>query len=208
MRPKTTERGRRWRILGSEIITDSRMGRREALADNSAFPCPREILAAQVVLSVWYVSFDGRVHEGRLVVHGSVATAVQRIFKSLLRAKFPIQSVIPVADPRFAWDDAKSMAANNSSGFNYRYKDGTAELSWHAYGLAIDLNPVQNPYIRGKIVQPAGAVYDRAVPGTLTPDSLPVRLFKQHGFKWGGDWRGKKDYQHFEWPHPAPRQPR
>ncbi len=210
MRPKTTERGRRWRILGSEIITDSRMGRREALADNPAFPCPREILAAQVVLSVWYVSFDGRVHEGRLVVHGAIASDIQQIFKSLLRAKFPIQSVIPVADPRFAWDDHASMAANNSSGFNYRPKEGKPDdLSMHAYGLAVDINPVQNPYICGKIVQPPGAVYDRAVPGTLTPDSLPVKLFKGRGFRWGGgDWPGKKDYQHFDRPDLAPKQPR
>lgn len=193
--------------FAAQAIVDSAMTWDEAVRSNPAFSCPWDITSAQCLVTVQYVSFDGRVHEGQIVVHRDIAMRIQVVFKALLAARFPIQSVIPVADPRFAWDDHVSMAANNSSGFNYRYKDGTTELSWHAFGLAIDINPVQNPYIRGTLVQPSGAVYDPSLPGTLTPDCLAVQLFTEADAIWGGDWTDKKDYQHFEWPHLAPRQP-
>jgi hypothetical protein len=90
------------------------------------------------------------------------------------------------------------MLANNTSAFNYRKVTGGKYLSRHAYGFAIDINPVQNPYIKGRIVLPPNAVYDTSKPGTLACDSLVVTTFIRLGWTWGGNWKSLKDYQHFE----------
>lgn len=103
-------------------------------------------------------------------------------------------------------DDEASMAANNSSAFNFRYVSGTTRLSKHAKGLAVDVNPRYNPYVRrrnGKTkVGPAGSekYADRTqkFDYKIEKDDLCCRLFKQYGFRWGGDWKNSKDYQHFE----------
>jgi hypothetical protein len=143
------------------------MNREEALAQNPAFPCPREILDRQVFVEVDFYDFDG-----------------------------------DVADLQFEWDDDRSMAANNTSGFNYRPMtgDGTSatRLSPHALGRAIDINPLLNPYIKGEMIKPDGAVYDPSRPGTITADSFIVKFLKKRGWTWGGDWTSLKDYQHFE----------
>ena len=94
--------------------------------------------------------------------------------------------------------DDQSMLADNTSAFNYRTATGSKHLSMHAYGFAIDINPAQNPYIKGNIVLPPGAVYDTAKPGTLGANSPIVKTFKRLGWTWGGDWKSLKDYQHFE----------
>lgn len=180
------------------MIIDSNLTAEEAVWDNPSLPCPIAIKKSLVCISVAYWSFDGEEHEGQLVVHKDIADDVEEIFENLKREHFSIQTVIPIADVRFAWDDERSMGANNTSAFNYRTISGTERLSWHAYGRAIDINPLQNPYIRDEIVSPQGAVYDHKCMGTITADSLVVRLFKEHGFLWGGDWHDRKDYQHFE----------
>jgi hypothetical protein len=158
----------------------------------------RRIVSEQRVLVLPYRDFGGIEHLGQLVVHQELADAVTGIFESLFAAGFPIGSMAPVA--AFAWDDHRSMAANNCVGFHFRNKTGKQELSWHAYGRAIDINPLQNPYEKGDLVLPPGARYAPGHPGACTPDSLPARLFKARGFDWGGEWVSLSDYMHFELP--------
>ena len=167
------------------------MSLEEALA---GVDIPEKIKKTLVLIDVLYISFDGLIHKGQLVVHESIAGEIKEIFSKLLDREFPIKQAIPAA--AYNWDDDASMAANNTSAFNYRLVHGTEELSNHSYGLAIDINPAQNPYVRrGGQVMPPGSSYDVSKPGTLTPEI--VSLFKTHGWEWGGDWE-RKDWQHFQ----------
>lgn len=164
---------------------------------------PIEIKERQEIVEVLYYSFDGKVHKGQIVIEKRLVEDIKEVFRVALNAKFPIYSVIPISHHRFyndgKWnEDNQSMMANNTSGFNYRRVTGGKGLSKHAYGFAIDINPLQNPYIKGDLVLPAGAVYDIYAPGTLTSDSVIVKTFKRLGWTWGGDWKSLKDYQHFE----------
>ena len=149
-----------------------------------------------------YYDFEGRVHEdGELIVNRALAQEVTEIFYKLYQAKYPFTSIRLVDEYGEAADDNLSMAANNTSAFNYRYVTGTDTLSLHSYGYAIDINPRLNPYIAGGRVAPEnGADYaDRSLnlPGMIDTDDLCYRLFSENGWRWGGNWEGDKDYQHF-----------
>ena len=151
-----------------------------------------------VRLSYW--GFDGRAHEGTLVAHRRVASDVVAVFRRLYEARFAIRRMQPVSAYRGS-DDA-SMAADNTSAFNCRRAVGSATGSWssHAYGLAIDVKPVENPYVLGsRVLPPAGRRFldrDRARPGVATPRSVVVKAFASRGWAWGGRW-STPDYQHF-----------
>ena len=154
-------------------------------------------------MDVLYYSFDGKIHKGQVVIDERLAGDIQEVFRVAFETKFPIASVIPISHNHFfkneKWnEDDQSMLSDNTSAFNYRTVTGGKSLSQHAYGLAIDINPVQNPYIKGNIVLPPKAVYDTLKPGTLTPDSPVVKTFIRLGWSWGGSWKSLKDYQHFE----------
>ena len=148
-------------------------------------------------LSYW--GFDGRAHVGSLVVNRRVARDVVMVFRRLYAARFPIRRMVPVSAYRGS-DDA-SMAADNTSSFNCRFVSGTSRWSMHAYGLAIDVNPVENPYVSGHRVRPpAGRRYlDRARsgPGMAVAGGVLVDAFTRVGWRWGGFWAGTPDYQHF-----------
>jgi peptidoglycan LD-endopeptidase CwlK len=148
------------------------------------------------LLNIDYFSFDGQLHRGQIIVNAALADEVQEIFAEILSARFPIETVIPVC--AFAWNDDLSMAANNSSGFNPRRVAGTRRKSLHAAGRAIDINPVQNPWEHDGLIEPPGAVYNPAAPGTLTEDSAPVVAFLSRGWEWGGHWATMKDWHHFQ----------
>jgi muramoyltetrapeptide carboxypeptidase len=193
-------------------IIDSNMTEKEAF-DGLDRATPRKIRDQQTIVDVLYHGFDGKAHKGQLVVDRDVAKDIREIFDVILKSRFPVGSVIPMSHPKYRkdgrWDDGLSMAANNTSVFNYRpVQDGTA-LSMHAYGRAIDINPLQNPYIKRGKVLPVGARYDVKAPGTLTPDHPVVKAFLKRGWRWGGNWKTLKDYQHFEkpraWARAAPR---
>ena len=182
-----------------EPIIDSDISLSEALRKES----PPEFKKRQKIIDVLYYSFDGKIHKGQLVIDERLIGDIQEVFRVALENRFPITSVIPISSDRFfkngKWnDDDQSMLSNNTSAFNYRKATGGKTLSKHAYGFAIDINPVQNPYIKGKIVLPPNAVYNTAKPGTLTYDSPVVRTFIRLGWTWGGNWKSLKDYQHFE----------
>ena len=152
------------------------------------------------LLTVTYWGFDGKVHGGNLVIHQAHADAVVGVFGALFAARFPIQRIQLVDD--FGADDAASMAANNTSAFNCRNIDGRPGVwSEHSYGWAIDINPVQNPWVRGiQVDPPAGAPYadrTRRAPGMIHPDDAVVGAFRFIGWTWGGTFRTAKDYQHF-----------
>jgi peptidoglycan LD-endopeptidase CwlK len=189
----------------ADPIVDSAMTEKEAF-DGLPPGCPAEIRRRQRLLDVTYYSFDGKVHRGQLVVDQDLAADVQHVFEVARKTRFPIGQAVPVSHPRFrrngVWDDHLSMAANNTSGFNYRAKEGAAQWSCHASGRAIDVNPRQNPYIKGKTVLPPGAKLDPQAAGTLTENHPIVRAFLERGWQWGGHWKTLKDYQHFEKPLP------
>jgi hypothetical protein len=152
-------------------------------------------------IKVRYYDFDGNVNEGELITDARLAGEVALIFHQLYEAKYPFTSIRLVDDYGEPGDDNLSMAANNTSAFNYRYVTGTKKLSLHSYGDAIDINPMMNPYIADtRIAPPNGAQYaDRTkhLPGMIDHDDLCYKLFTAHGWRWGGDSSGDKDYQHF-----------
>ncbi len=149
-------------------------------------------------LTLTYRGFDGADHTGELVVAAAVAEDVVAIFRQLYAQSYPIASMRLVDD--FGGDDDASMAANNTSAFNCRPVTGGGGFSEHSYGTAIDVNPVQNPYVDGStVLPPAGrAALDRPdAPGVIHDGDPVVLAFAAHGFAWGGDWRSPIDYQHF-----------
>ena len=151
-------------------------------------------------LKLLYYDFGGRVRRGEMVCNKAIADDLLYIFKELYKAKYPIASIQLIDD--FDGDDQRSMEANNTSCFNYRTKTSGTSLSAHARGMAVDVNPLQNPYVKGEIVEPEAAreYADRTVdfPHKITDDDLCCKLFRSRGFQWGGAWNSVKDYQHFE----------
>ena len=152
------------------------------------------------LLEVDHWGFDRQVRRGEMVVHVDHAGAVVEVFRELFEARFPIERMQLIDD--FDGSDDASMAANNSSGFNCRTVTAGAAWSQHASGLAIDINPVQNPYVGadGEVHPPAGRSHtDRSqhVDGMIHPDGPVVRAFERAGWSWGGEWTSLKDYHHF-----------
>jgi peptidoglycan LD-endopeptidase CwlK len=185
----------------SKLIIDSNLSEAEAKKQNPISPCPTGILAQQTVLTVQYLAFDGNIHQGQVVVHKDLAADIAKLFQLMLDIQFPLSKVVPAAHPDFDFDDNRLMAANVTSAFNYRLIAGSDQLSFHARGHAIDINPLLNPYIKANIVLPASATYNPARPGTLSTNHTIVEFMtKKLGWTWGGDWISLKDYQHFENP--------
>jgi hypothetical protein len=152
-------------------------------------------------MRISYWGFDGARHVGSIVVNRSVTGDVRVIFRALYRARFPIRHMEPVAG--YGGSDNRSMAADNTSGFNCRYAVAPGPKRWsvHAYGEAIDVNTIENPYLEGGQVLPAaGAAYRNRSdvrPGMAEPDGVLVRAFAQAGWLWGGRWTASPDWQHF-----------
>jgi hypothetical protein len=150
-------------------------------------------------LDVSYWGFDGRRRIGSMVVRSSAARDLLSVFRKLYAARFPMRRLRPVE--AYKGSDDASMAADNTSGFNCRFVSGTSAWSQHAFGLAIDINPVENPYVHGGLVEPpAGRRYldrSRRRPGMVVSGDVVVRAFASIGWRWGGYWRSAKDYQHF-----------
>jgi hypothetical protein len=160
--------------------------------------CPTPLRDLRLV-RVTYLGFDARPHHGRLAVHRRWADEILGVFRRLYRSGFPIRRVRLV--DRFGADDRASMAHDNTSAFNCRYVAGTSTWSQHAYGRAVDINPVENPYVDGTHVSPRrGRGYlDRTDvrPGMIVRGDVVVRAFRRIGWGWGGRWSSAKDYQHF-----------
>lgn len=155
-------------------------------------------------LKIIHKDLEGQTKVGELICNASIADELREVFKNLYLANYPIESVRLIDD--FDADDEKSMRANNTSCFCYREIAGSNKLSKHALGLAIDINPLYNPYVKNKkgrvIIQPANArqYADRYknFPYKISAEDACYKAFVNAGFEWGGNWKSLKDYQHFE----------
>ncbi len=149
-------------------------------------------------VSLPYVGFGGRARRGALVVNASAARDVVAAFRQLYRARFPIRRMKPIQ--AYGGGDFRSIEADNTSAFNCRPATGSSRWSNHAYGLAIDLNPLENPYVSG-----GRTSHRRSVPyldrspyrkGMIVEGGVVTRAFDARGWGWGGRWSGTIDYQH------------
>lgn len=153
---------------------------------------------------VLHYNLQGEIQHGELVCNKAIAGDLLEIFRALYDAHYPIERMVLIDD--YDANDDRSMRANNSSAFNFRFVSGTSTLSKHSRGMAVDINPLYNPYVRIRNGQtmvdpPEAAPYaDRSkkFPCKIDHNDLACKLFKEHGFIWGGDWKSLKDYQHFE----------
>lgn len=156
-------------------------------------------------LSVLYYDFSGNVQTGELICNKGIAEDLAAIFHELYLNEYQIEKIKLIDE--YQGNDEESMKDNNTSCFNYRVVPNSDRLSKHALGCAIDINPFYNPYITndktgGTIISPTGsdAYADRSASfeHKIDEEDLCYKLFKEHGFEWGGDWKNVKDYQHFQ----------
>lgn len=173
---------------------------RERMTGNSWHEgCPVDIDDLRLIRTTYW-DFKRHRSTGSIVVNENEANEIVRVFRSLYRQKFPIRRMQLI--DRYGADDHASMNADNTSGFNCRFVNGTSRWSEHAYGRAIDINPIENPYVTssGFVSPPAGEPYadrSRHEKGMVHRGDNAYRAFGQEGWKWGGNWSGTKDYQHF-----------
>jgi hypothetical protein len=191
-----SERGEAFRGSVARLDVDTR-GRMSGVSWRPGCPVG---LADLRLLKVRHWGFDGEVHRGRLVVHRDSARALLAVMRHLFELRFPIRQMRLV--DAYGASDRRSMAADNTSAFNCRFVAGSPGVwSEHAYGRAIDVNPVENPYVAGGYVSPpAGAAFadrSRHRRGMIHRRGPVVRAFAAAEWKWGGNWSGVKDYQHF-----------
>lgn len=186
----------------SSVIVDSNLTRRQAVCENQPPDVSPDAQERLELVDVRYYGFDGKEHQGQVVINKGLAGDIRKVFAVILESRFPVASVLPVAHPEIQKKGLYGLSpnTNNTSAYVWRPVTGGRKPSMHSFGLAIDINPRQNPYIRGERVLPPGSRYDPTAPGTLTPDSPVVRAFKAMGWTWGGDWAalGLLDYMHFE----------
>jgi D-alanyl-D-alanine carboxypeptidase len=152
------------------------------------------------LLTVSHWGFDGRRRTGRVVVHETAAAPLRSVFRRLYFARFPIRRMVPIE--AYGGSDFRSIEADNTSAFNCRRATGSSSWSEHAYGLAIDVNPIENPYVEGgRVYHDASRSYVSRSParkGMAVDGGALVRAFDSIGWGWGGRWAGSvQDYQHF-----------
>ncbi|MDD5548692.1 MAG: M15 family metallopeptidase, partial [Sulfurovaceae bacterium] len=167
--------------------------------------CPVEIEDLRIV-NVKYYNFENKIKNGDLIVHKDASSDVVKIFDDLFAIKYPIRQIVPIHN--FNSNDFASIEADNTSAFNCRKATGENSWSKHAYGKAIDINPIENPFIfkdghtahdkslkfKNRIHKNLQDPQDIAL---LLPNDEAVKIFAKHGWGWGGSWSGTKDYQHF-----------
>ena len=156
-------------------------------------------------LRILHWGFDGETYIGEIIVNKAISDDILEIMYKLYQNDYLIERMLLIDE--YNADDEASMQDNNSSGFNYRVVSGTSTLSRHSMGMGVDINPFYNPYVVKKSngtvsISPKGseayADRDADLPYMMDKDDLCVKLFKEKGFTWGGDWNSVKDYQHFE----------
>ncbi len=156
-------------------------------------------------LRIGYLDFNGQSKEGELIVHKDVSVEVTKIFEALYEMDYPIKKMRLVSD--YKANDWQSIEADNTSAFNCRNATGSKKWSKHSYGKAIDINPIENPYISrsGRISHKESLQYKKRIhkkstsadKAVLLKNDKATKIFKKYGWKWGGDWSKVKDYQHF-----------
>jgi hypothetical protein len=186
----------------SRIDTDIKIRMIKGNSWRRGCPVPLEDLR---YLTLMHWDFRGEQKQGEIVVHKDVASNVVSIFRGLYGMKYPIRQMRLVSD--FGGSDWRSIEADNTSAFNCRKATGSKRWSKHSYGRAIDINPIENPYISrtGRISHKESLAYRKRVHQKSTyadkvillKNDKAVKIFKKYGWKWGGDFRNIKDYQHF-----------
>lgn len=182
-----------------EMIPDTLFQRMQGKSYKLGCPVKRSDLR---LVKVKHFNYEGQEKSGRIVCHKEIATDLVLIFQELYLARYPIERIEPIDD--YNGSDVRSMEANNSSAFNYRRVAGSKRLSAHSFGRAVDINPRYNPFVgrNGQTVSPPSSrkytARNKKFRYKIQANDLCVRLFKKYGFRWGGDWRTVKDYQHFE----------
>jgi hypothetical protein len=156
-------------------------------------------------IRVKHINFKGLEGKGEIIVHKDVSGEVVKIFEELYKIGYPIRQMRLVSD--FKGSDWQSIEADNTSAFNCRKATGSKNWSKHSYGKAIDINSIENPYISrsGRISHKESLKYRKRVhknstysdKAVLLKNGKATKIFKKYGWKWGGDWLGVKDYQHF-----------
>ncbi|MBR2214724.1 MAG: M15 family metallopeptidase [Selenomonadaceae bacterium] len=182
-------------------ITDEIFARIDGLSYKADCPLPLEDLR---YLRFLHRDIHGSVLVGEMICHVCIVHDLIDIFKRLYQAGYPVEKIRLIDE--YGADDEISMRDNNSSCFNFRFISHTRRISKHGLGLAVDVNPLYNPYVKTvagrQVSEPAtAAAYcerQRDFPYKLQKGDLCYRLFTEHGFLWGGDWTDRKDYQHFE----------
>ena len=178
--------------FAQDTIIDSDYSFTEAIAGSSA---PKYIIDKLKLITVHYVSTDGRIHRGQILANSDITDDLSEMFDFMLLHDFVVEKAIPIV--RYNWDDSLSMDDNNSYSFCYR----NASYSKHAVGMAIDINPRFNP-VRWKIGnrpnEPEGAVMDTTVNGTFFSGHPVVEEFRKRGFRWGHSFSKYYDDHHFE----------
>ncbi|MCL1987810.1 MAG: M15 family metallopeptidase, partial [Firmicutes bacterium] len=150
-------------------------------------------------LTVTHIDFNGETQIGNMIVAEHLADEVLEIFREIYESEFPIHQIRLI--DYYNADDLFSMENNNSSAFNFRYIAETTTLSNHAFGVAIDINPVQNPSVATVVWPPAGTAFvnrNNVRPGMIISGDAVHTAFTSRGWTWGGDWDSVRDYQHFE----------
>jgi hypothetical protein len=147
-----------------------------------------------------YRGFDHQVHTGRLVVNAAVTGKLILVFRTLFAMGYPIRRMVPV--DAYHGSDFASIQADNTSAFNCRDATGSSSWSEHAFGLAVDLDPCENPYVAAdgfEAHKRCLRYVDRSLPdpGVIHAGDKVVRAFASVGWGWGGTWQGARDYQHF-----------
>ena len=188
-------------LFCAEPISDTIFARMQGKSYKADCTIPRSELR---YIKALHITYDGVIKRGEMVVNRAISDDIVAILRALFEAGYPIERMVLVDD--YNADDEASMAANNSSAFNYRTTPGGTRLSAHSRGMAVDINPLYNPYVKvsnGKvIVAPKSATEyverSGAFPYKIDSDDICCKLFKEHSFEWGGDYKTIKDYQHFE----------
>lgn len=180
-----------------EEIDDATFERIDTRSYGRGCTTPRDDLR---LLHLLHRNFAGQTQIGEMICHKAIAADLLAIFRELYDAGYPIEKVLLIDE--YGADDQRSMADNNTSCFNYRTKPGMKQLSLHASGRAVDINPLYNPYVKGSRIEPAeGAAYadrGRRCKYYIKSGDVCHRAFTRRGFAWGGGWRSAQDYQHFE----------
>jgi hypothetical protein len=153
---------------------------------------PKIVIDNITSINVEYIDFDGSVKNGDIVCNKNISFELSKIFGEIFNLKFPISKIRPIE--YYNDDDMESVKDNNTSCFNFRYVIGSDKLSDHSTGNAIDINPMQNPWVHPSAHKIEGRKYDPSQKGTITEEI--VNIFKKYGWDWGGNWRNP-DYQHF-----------
>lgn len=188
-------------LFTAEPISDEIFARMWSKSYKKDCTIPRSELS---YIKALHITLDGEIKRGEMVVNRAISDDIVKILRALFDAGYPIERMVLVDN--YDADDEASMAANNSSAFNYRTTPGGTRLSAHSRGMAVDINPLYNPYVKvlsdRTIVAPKAATdyveRSGAFPYKIDRHDICCRLFLEHGFEWGGDYKSIKDYQHFE----------